>query len=279
MKGVDRNEIARRAFQAGARLNGSGVIVPDRLAQQRGGPGAPAVGVAIPSTDQVDATFSMALAAMQYMIGRMGLPFYLFGMKGDVPAVNRNSAIEQARSHDCEWLLMLDPKVTFPPNGLARLLQAAMTHHFDIVGATSCNRAQPHNNLATGLETGPATVDQFVEVARLPMSFTLLHVPAILALKRPLFRYQTIEEGEAGGPLVVDDASGFCDAARAAGLKVWLDVQLSTQVVSWGDCGYRLTGADDPAAPQYERIELGMPKAEPPEEDEADEPKIQVANG
>jgi hypothetical protein len=269
---MDRNAIARNAFKQGlnfARKNGNGsLLVPDRLAKT-GGNEQPNVGVAICSEDTVPVNFAVALGAMEYMLGRLGLGFYLFNQRGDLPAANRNSAIEAARASNCNWVLLLNQHLSFPPNALPMLLNQAYEHNLDIIGPTHARRVYPHDNLALAAPGDTATVGEVVEVAILPASFLLIRLSALEGLKRPYFRNLVIEEGEPvpelykplgipdGEPRIIDDTVYFCTTMRAAGRKVWLHPALSTQMVAWNESGWKLTGTDDPNAPQFEQIELG----------------------
>lgn len=273
---MDRNEIARRAFKAGtqfAHKNGhDGLLVPPRLAAP-GGDENRRIAACVCSTDAIPSNFAMAFAAMQYLSGRQELPFVLCNMKGGNATVSRNAAIEQAQANGCGWVLLMDPTVTFPANAMARLYNGAQEHKLDVVGATIANRAYPHANMAGG-EDGlrPTTVDIFVEVAILPPALMLIRLEALKALKRPYFRSIAIEEGEllpaeyaklgipAGVPLTLEDHVYFCTAARRAGLKVMVDIQLSAEVVSWGEVGFHLSGNPDENQPQYDQVELGQPQ-------------------
>lgn len=270
---MDRNQIARSAFQQGAnfaRKSGNGsLLVPPRLAKDGGGDERADVGVAICSDESVPVNFAVALCAMEYMLGRLGLGFYLFNQRGDYPAARRNAAIETARGANCNWILLLDPNVSFPPNALSVLLNQAYAHKLDVIGPTHARRAHPHDNLALGSPEQSETVGEVAEVAILPASFLLIRMAALEGLKRPYFRNVTIEESAPvpdefkalgipdGEPRIIDDAVYFCTAMRAAGKKVWLHPALSVEMVAWGESGWKLTGTDDPAAPQVQQVELG----------------------
>lgn len=271
---MDRNEIARRAAHLGAafgRKNGSEVLVPERLAQQGGGgEGGVAVAV-IAHGDTVGTNFAMALAATEFMLGRLGLNFIMINRKGDVPAENRNIAIDQAIAAKAAYVLLLDANVTFPPTALPRLLTLAREHGADILGPTVCRREHPHDNLALPIDgEQTVTIGNLVEVRALPAAFMLIKLEALKKMKRPYFRYPVVEEGwsipndwrqpgmEDGKPYTVSDSVYFGEAARRAGLKIWLDTELSCYMVQWGEAGYQLTGAESPEAPQYRIVEAGM---------------------
>jgi hypothetical protein len=258
---VNREDIAKRAFRVAAGMfskkNASGIVVPDRLAQD-GKPANLSVCVGVISGDRVDTSFAMALATTEYMVGRMGFAFFLCSMRGDIPAVNRNNAVEWARAQNCGWLLLLDSKMTFPPNALPRLLEAANNKALDIVGATYAQNVMPHANMAIQIAGTTASIENLCEVEALPAGFLLLRLAALEKMVRPYFWYPISKDGVN----MISDHEYFCDAARTAGLKIWLDVELSQFMVHWGDCGYRLTGSpSENPEDRFERVELG---AKPP---------------
>lgn len=271
---MDRNEIARRAAAVGAqfaRKNGSGVMVPERLADGGGGAeGGLAVAI-IARGDQVSTNFAMAIAATEYMLGRLGVNFFLINRKGPVPAENRNVAIQQAQSAKAAYVALIDADTTFPPTALPRLLSLAREHGADILGPTVPRREHPHENMALPKE-GPQTltIGNLVEVRALPGALLLIKLSALEKMKRPYFRYPVIEERSSithdwrqegmveGEPYTISDMVYFCEVARRHGLKVWLDAELSSYMVTWGEAGFQLTGAEDPNAAQYRILEAGQ---------------------
>lgn len=277
---MDRNQIARNAFQQGqkfARINGNknGLLVPDRLSTA---PGADNnnIAVALTTGDHVPHQHVIAFGAMEYMIGRLGLNFFLLSARGDIPAERRNSAVKSAQDLKAGWVLLLDHHVSFQPNSLPRLWNMAQEHKLDIVGATCAKRTHPHNNPAIGLDTPAQSLGGVVEVKVLPVVMMLIRLSALEKLRQPYFRYGTIQDNETDGeygiqgPALIDDSLMFCSAARAAGLKVFLDVELSLTIMNWGEKGYVLTGSDDPAAPQYSEIDLGEQRTTAAEQAPAD---------
>lgn len=289
---MDRNQIAKRAFEQGvqfARKNGdNGLLVPPRFASKGpgGDGGPPKVAVCMTTGDTVTVNFAIALGALEYMMGSLKMPFYLFSFKNEHGPTTRNSAIEAAMNHECPWVFLLGPKLTFPPNILPRMLNLAMEHHIDVLGVATANRAQPHNNTALA-KPGTGEVQSFataIEVGSVPAACLLIHLPTTLEkMKRPYFRNPSIEEGapipeeyagvlEPGAtPCIIDDSVYFCLEAQRHGCRVMMDTALSVEVVNWGEAGFKLTGTEDPAAPQYEMVELGaMPTAGRPANEPTD---------
>lgn len=290
---MDRNELAKKAFSQGAafaRKNGNaGLLVPPHMAG-KGGPegGLPRVAVAVCTGDTINSNTAIALGAMQYMMGHLKMPFFLFNFKDDHGATMRNAAINVAMNHECPWLFLVGQNLTFPPNVLPRLLNLALEHKIDVIGVASANRRVPHGN--TAIQKPNATEVQSagtaVEVGGMKPSCLLIHLPTALEkLKRPYFRNPSIEEGEpipeeysgvlppGAVPCIIDDTVYFCLAAQRAGCRVMMDTALSIEVVNWGEAGFKLTGSDEPDAPQFKMVELGqaptkMAPTEPPGPDQ-----------
>lgn len=273
---MDRNAIARAAFQQGAnfvRQNGDkGLIVPPRLATGGDDDGIPKIAVCIVEGGAFSANFGIALAALQYMMGQLKLPFYLFHFKEDSPASARNAAIDAAMNHECGWAFLLNTKVSFPPQALPRLLTLAMEHKIDVLGIATANGAHPHNNVAIAKpgDEPVASMGTAVEVGAVAPTCVLIRLTTALKdMKRPYFRNPVIEEGEeipaqyadvlpkGAAPCIIDDTAYFCLEARRHGARVMMDTALSVECVNWGEAGWKLTGSEDPDAPQFEMVELG----------------------
>lgn len=272
---MDRNELVRRAFQHGVRMNGKPrLIIPGKPTEGGGDGMRPVkVGIVIPSHDRMHAQFSMSFASMMYTLGsvsaRHGAQFALFNMTGSNVAVNRNNGVEQCKAFQCDYCFMIDSDLSFPPMSLIRL----MGHGKDIAGASYARRVAPHVNQAQPLgNVATKVTEELVEVGGLPGGHMLIAMHVFEKMKRPHFRFPTIEEGEPlpaiykdcaaddGLPKVLGEDYTFCHRAREAGFSSWLDVPLSYELTHWGEVGYRLRQTkeeDGPDVPQFEVIELG----------------------
>lgn len=220
--------------------------------------GAPVrVCIAVPSTDHVHANFAMnALAPLLYGLGIRRTPIALVNTKGSLVAKNRDNAVLAAQGYKCEWLLFLDSDITFPADALERLL----AHDKDIVGATYARRTPPHSNLAKPKDGAPATVSGLVEVDALPTGCLLIRMSVFEKLRRPYFRCGALEEGERiddiEGPATLGEDYNFCRDAKAAGFGIWMDTELSFELVHWGEMGFRLADGQAADAPRFEQVEL-----------------------
>lgn len=210
------------------------------------------VAIVVPSGDHVHANFAMALAFMTHVTAPTQVHLPLVNVKGSNVARQRNNAVDKALELGCDYVLMIDSDMTFPPNALARLL----AHQKDVVGGTYARRSLPHNNLAKPIGDAPVTVNGgLLEVAGMPAGFFLFRASVLEKITRPYFRFPT---NEVSGEVEGEDYD-FCARLRAAGVSVWLDVDLSHELIHWGEHGIRLTtGQDesDEASVGYELIEL-----------------------
>jgi hypothetical protein len=219
----------------------------------------PRVAIAVPSSDQVHANFAMALAACLYANGIRRQPVALINTKGSAIHKNRDNAVLEARRLECDHILFLDSDITFPPDALQRLL----AHGKPIVGATYARRTAPHANLAKPKDGQGADVSGLTEVDALPTGHLLIELAVFVQMKRPWFRFVAIEEGAVlhgiPGPETLGEDYGFCEAARALGYAIWMDTDLSFDLVHWGECGWKLREGAAPAGdplPFAEMVEL-----------------------
>ena len=234
---MDRNEKARQEFAA-------------KMA-----PPVKQILIGIPSDDVVKANFAMAFAAMSYYSGLMKIPLAFANQKGSILPRNRNGLVKDAKILDCSHILQIDSDLSFPPQALVRLL----AHKQPVVGATYPRRSQPHDNLAVPLNKQPVqNATGLTAVDRLPTGLLLIDMKVFEKIKKPYFRFQTVDEQEGLPDGRIDGEDYYlCDAIRAAGYDVLLDVDLSFELIHWGEAGWRLRDeAGDPAAPRFELVEL-----------------------
>lgn len=214
------------------------------------------VALAVPSHDHLHANFAMALASLMFYCGLKDIPVGLVNAKGSLVQKNRNNAVAWAQANDCEAILFVDSDLTFPPQVLERLL----AHERDIVGATYARRTPPHSNLAKPKGGRAGVVNGLVEVDALPTGCLLIRMGVFEKLVRPYFRCGAVAEGETweglSGPMDTGEDYNFCIAARRAGFSIWMDTELSFELVHWGEIGYRLAEGDAADASRFETVEL-----------------------
>lgn len=201
------------------------------------------VAVCVASGEMVHADFAMALAAMMY---NPGANCVLINTQGSLVVKNHNNAIEEAKKINADWVLFLDSDMIFPPDALHGLLRRGKY----IVGATYTKRGLPYEVLGLPLnnESIKATTG-LVEMAALPTGCLLINMQVFAKLKRPYFRIRITEETDSALQSLQDEDYYFCQAARAAGFKIWMDVDLSKMVGHIGSFVYKIkTSEKDDAA-------------------------------
>lgn len=188
----------------------------------------PKVAICYPSSDMVHADFTLALAGL--CLAAHPLPVTVINAKSSIVAEARNNGVAEARDSGAEYLLFLDSDMVFPLTLLHRLL----LHRKDIVGAIYTRRQPPFSLLGHTLDNHPdADASGLVEMARLPTGCLLIRMAVFDALSKPYFFFG-VDHDE--GTLLGEDYA-FCDAARAAGFRIWADLNLSQEI---GHIGQRI---------------------------------------
>lgn len=200
----------------------------------------PLVLIGVPSHDMLHANFAMALAQMTFRIGAIRpVRIGIINVKGSVVHHQRNKIVAEAQRLGASKLLFLDSDMSFPMVTLERLLLSDKA----IIGATYAQRTGGHKNLAKpkGNERHD-NANGVVQVDALPTGVLLIDMKVFDSLKRPYFRFEYTEEDVAAGtpPSERGEDYEFCRRAREAGIPVWCDVELSWEIIHWGEAGWRL---------------------------------------
>lgn len=147
----------------------------------------------------------------------------------------RDSAVEFAKAHGFTHLLFLDADNIWPTDTLARIL---VHHDKGIVGGLYVMRHEPYAPVALkdGFVPEGDTMIHYVhdqgaigatelrEVDVLGMGCTLIPLSVFDAIgPRPWFEYRNNAQG---WPVVTEDVP-FCQKAKDAGVRIWLDPTLS----------------------------------------------------
>ncbi len=153
----------------------------------------------------------------------------------------RNQMTAAALEEGCDWFLWIDADMTFPPDGLLRLLR----HDVDAVGADYRRRAPPYPRIGKPIDPN-APNRGLVEVSMLGLGFMLIRADVIRRMERPWFlRMWVLEHATPDNPSGFATEDGYlCGYARHLGYKVWADMDLSREVghiceapISWNLLG------------------------------------------
>lgn len=185
--------------------------------------------VIIPSAVMVHMNFALSLVRMVAGSAMSGIKIGCLNSRGAYVQRNRFKGVRKAIEFGVDYVLFVDTDMSFPDNALVRLIAADK----EIVGANYVRRAPPFDSLA---KTNGGLVSGVIEVEGMPTGLLLVKADVFKKLPEPWF-----EVNWNGNDFVGEDYS-FCGLAREHGFKIWMDCDLSAQVVHWGEMGFRWTG-------------------------------------
>lgn len=193
------------------------------------------VAVCFLSQTMVHASFALSLAQICAAHPNKDITVIPLNQKSSIIAYGRNVAVRDARRAKADYLLFLDSDMTFPVDTVEQLL----SHRKDIVAATYTQRVPPYRVLGFRLNPKePVTKEtKLIEMKRIPPGCMLIRMRVFDILKRPYFKYQN----DSGGNFTSEDYC-FCDMARAAGIPIWCDNQLSQQTGHIGEHTSKFNG-------------------------------------
>ncbi|MDR3424576.1 MAG: hypothetical protein P4M13_05795 [Alphaproteobacteria bacterium] len=178
----------------------------------------PLIALGIPSGDFVHADFAMSLAMLCM---NPGAPVVLLNARSSLVPLGRNQCAGAAQIVKASHLLFLDTDMIFPADTLKRLL----AHDKDIVGASYSRRVPPFHPLTVTEEGEHIQITSGLRrVKQIPTGCLLIRMSVFDALPKPWFNL--VAEGD---QLRGEDYY-FCEQARAAGLALWCDGDLSMQL-------------------------------------------------
>jgi glycosyltransferase involved in cell wall biosynthesis len=198
--------------------------------------------VAVPSGSLVHANFAIALAAMVRDTRDVGFNF--LNIKSSNIAISRSTAVEKAQEAGFDYLLFIDSDISFPSDGLKRLLNHAEETGHKIVGCNYVQRQPPFRSLAYGLlnDGTQQEVQGFVQVRRLPTGFLLINMKVFEQLVPPYFRFGFQEKTDILPACITGEDYWFCDKMFELGIEMWMDTDLSMNLIHWGDRGVQWSG-------------------------------------
>lgn len=204
------------------------------------------VAICIPSGDMVHADFAMALAALTNVCASdkdNPVEIALLNVKASLVVYGRSDLVHEAQKLGVDYLFFIDSDIVVHPYALRHLLDRDV----DIVGATYIARKEPHRLLGNGLDGRPlgesvagSTVGgkDLFEVSGLPAGCLLVKMSVFDKLDKPYFATPAhVHEGRAW---YEGEDYYLCNAARAAGFKVWLDWPLSFAISHLGQQAFKI---------------------------------------
>lgn len=220
--------------------------------------------VALPSQEYCHIYFAMSL---RMMTAPPDILVQVTTGRGSNVAQNRNGLVHLARKQGFDYILMIDNDMSFPANIVERLVRPAEERGLDIIGCNYLFRTPPHQVMVRTRDGAMQTLEGIDEVDCLPAGMLLIRTSALDKLKQPYFLYRAVPSRDAisGEEFVTAGTEDyyFCEEARAAGLKVWMESNLSLHVIHWmGSIGVVWRPHSDPAY-EYVMSPPNMPVAAP----------------
>lgn len=192
----------------------------------------PSLAICIPNHGQVSMPFVNSLASQTFQLGLDGYDRAVLVHGSASTGAYRArkqimfslDRIEAQVGYRYDWTLWLDSDMTFP----SKTAQALLRHDKDIVGATYKRRAAPYELMGKPLSGNEATVKMgdLVEAAALPTGCLLIRRSVFDSITKPIWKvHNAVDMKEDKGEDII-----FCEEARAAGYKVWLDTTLTGMI-------------------------------------------------
>lgn len=131
---------------------------------------------------------------------------------------NREQSALKAIVRGADYLFFIDSDVSYPPDGLTRLL----AHDVDIVGGNYHMQTRDKRSAVWTLEDKlyeEKDGDTIFKSRAVPGGFLLIKVAALRKIKRPWF---FLRASSHPGGMIGEDV-WFCDTAREHGYDVWCD--------------------------------------------------------
>jgi len=204
------------------------------------------VAICIPSGDMVHADFAMALAALTNVCAadkENPIEIALLNVKASLVVYGRSDLVHEAQKLGVDYLFFIDSDIVVHPYALRHLLD----RNVDIVGGTYIARKPPHRLLGNGMDGRPlgesvagSTVGgkDLFEVQGLPAGCLLIKMSVFDKLEKPYFATPAhVHEDRAW---YEGEDYYLCNAARAAGFKVWLDWPLSFALKHLGQAEFSI---------------------------------------
>jgi len=204
------------------------------------------VAVCVPCASQVATQFMYDLTRMMTATAaqRQDIELRLIVHQGSILLNQRNDLVKRALEFEATHILWLDSDMRFPKDLLVRLLE----RNEPVVAANYVTRQHPLRPIAVALEAGqrqplyttPADTG-LVEVEHTGLGVMLVDADVFRQLAQPWFNFWYNEKAEG---FVGEDAY-FCFCAREAGLKVYVDQDVSQHVKHVGEIEYDHSDAVD----------------------------------
>jgi hypothetical protein len=187
--------------------------------------------IVIPTADTVSTDFTMCLTRLVAHLCSVDVSPMIINPRSSLVQKGRWDGVRQALQHGASHILFIDSDQTFPANAAAYLI----TLRKKIVGATY--RLRSDEVAYTARDKHGERIDfskrkGLHEVASNGLGFTLIDAEVFRKVDEPWFKV------EYDGQKWISEDESFFKAASAAGYKVWVDADLTSEVGHVGSKNY-----------------------------------------
>lgn len=185
--------------------------------------------IGIPTNRQIQPQTVLSLANMIEKSKREHELMFLIASGGYTIAENRNYLCVQAIKNKCDYVMMIDDDMIFPPETLNSLIGADK----DYVGVIAHSRTLPAMPVVTPFNIEEISLtdklmgnikfpDTLFKVKGVGGSVTLLKTSVLDKLEKPWYGFKSHDTGMTR----VGEDYWFCEALTKAGIDIWVDPSL-----------------------------------------------------
>lgn len=206
--------------------------------------GEPIGSVCVPVRDHVNAATVTSLIMSDFRWVDPGATVDFNIVQGSILTSQRNECVQRMRG---DWILFIDDDMVWQPNAIQRIVAVRDEHDLDMVGGLCFRRAdpyqptlymreQPNEGAYNFLESWQ---DGVVEVDATGCAFLLIHKRVFeMIAGGPMPPHA--ERTRMGGPPpnffrwegTMGEDLRFCQDAKAAGARIWVDTRIEIEHVS-----------------------------------------------
>lgn len=197
--------------------------------------------VCVPSGDEWKAGMGMSLALLAVEFARQRIPGYerqqfaIANVRTSLLAQSRHSLVERALiGFQATHILFVDSDQVFPADAVHKLAK----HGKMIIGANIVTRKLPMLPCATGMDfqklwTRPESTG-LQEVVSCGTGLLLVNTKVFAEIDIPWFETYYVKDSN----VYVGEDVDFCNKARKAGFRIWIDHDLSKEIDHVGEFLY-----------------------------------------
>jgi hypothetical protein len=214
--------------------------------------GEPIGTICVPTRDHINAATVTSLVITDFRWLPKGKTVDHNIIQGSILTSQRNEAVQRMRG---DWLLFIDDDMVWQPDAVGRLVATREKFDLDIVGGLCFRRSEPYAPTLYMRERPDSggynfleewAEDEVVEVDATGCAFLLIHKRVFeMIAGGPMPPYE-IRAREGGPPPnyfrwegTLGEDLRFCQDAKAAGARIWVDTSVHIGHVTEVKVGYR----------------------------------------